>query len=34
MGRATEKDLNGENAYNRVLWEGTKVSQPYPTTER
>ncbi len=26
----SREDLNDENAYNRVLWEGTMGSQPYP----
>ena len=26
----SREDLNDENTYNRVLWEGTMGSQPYP----
>jgi len=29
----SKEDLNDENAYNRVLWEGTMGSKPYPETK-
>jgi DNA-binding beta-propeller fold protein YncE len=29
----TKEDLNDENAYNRVLWEGTMGDRPYPVSK-
>jgi YVTN family beta-propeller protein len=31
MFNFSKEDLNDENAYNRVLWEGTMGDKPYPT---